>query len=494
MKCLALTIGNSNYNINDQVLNFAAKDAQDMANKFRSLQFDVDAGLDKNCEEIHDLIEEFTHKLKEEDYKAGIFYYAGHGVEFKGENYLTGIDNDVNQEYDVTRNAYTIRKLLEKMEESGTIFNILILDCCRSGKFTRGVTDTNDYNLASIKAPQGTFIAFATSPGQTSKENLTQKNGYFTFWVLNQLDKENITIEKLFREVRNSVYSDTRGNQLTWDHSSLTDDFIFNYGQQLYKLDLTYTVDAIKDINYKPDESIDIGKIIKGLKTHVYDTQNYAIRRIDSNLGKGSSDSDLFVLGRSILAAADDDSFDANKLLKQVGYSFYSWLNDFTINGQNHVLNGMLYEVYFNRNNEFRTGSIKKKQLNQLLRMESDITFKTSFEFIANELRAHATKIYYTPGAGNVILNIKFNKINSEHETRFEILSIHFKSKSIYLRQESKKQLESYTYSEFKDMLSKKLYIPVHKLRLEHAESTTVLPVVYIKSTRFILEYPTDDN
>lgn len=157
----------------------------------------------------------------------GVFYYAGHGIQVEGENYLIPIDAQLNSEKDVNYEALPVGKVQNLMEELGTETNVIILDACRNNPFSRRwYRSTPVRGLAPIQAVSGSYIAFATAPGLVAKDG-ENRNGTFTSYILKYIKTPNLSIENLFKKVRQNVAKVTNNAQIPWDSSSLINDFSF---------------------------------------------------------------------------------------------------------------------------------------------------------------------------------------------------------------------------------------------------------------------------
>src|SRR5260370_793985 len=171
-------------------------------------------------------IREFGHKLK--GGAVGVFYYAGHGVQSKGRNYLIPVDADIQSETDVEDLGVDVNLVLGLMDEAGNGLNIVILDACRSNPFARSFRSAAN-GLAQMSAPTGTLIAYATAPGSVASDG-DGRNGLYTSELLKQMKEPGIPIEIVFKRVGTRVSAATRGRQEPWIALSLRGDFYFVAG------------------------------------------------------------------------------------------------------------------------------------------------------------------------------------------------------------------------------------------------------------------------
>ncbi len=223
---VALVIGNAAYR-NSPLLN-PANDATDMASALRALGFEVTLVTNVSILQMREVTRQFADKVKLSD--VALIYYAGHGVEVKGRNYLLPIDVSVVHEYELEDQAFDAGRWLDMLEHSqhsrGKRVNILILDACRDNAFSRGWRSSSR-GLARMDAPAGSFIAFSTAPGKVAADGERQRNSPFTRHLIRAIQTPNLPIELVFKEVRKSVIADTRNAQVPWDNSSLVGDFSF---------------------------------------------------------------------------------------------------------------------------------------------------------------------------------------------------------------------------------------------------------------------------
>ncbi|MCV3212228.1 caspase family protein [Plectonema radiosum NIES-515] len=224
-KRVALVIGNSRYLPGLELVN-PRNDAEDMSKVLGELGFDVIKVLDADKKQIDIALNKFKSKLAQGS--VGVFYYAGHGVQVDGENYLIPTDAKLLAEKDVRYQALPVGEVQNIMEESKTDANIIILDACRNNPFSRRWNrSTAARGLAPIQAASGFYIAFATRPGAVASDG-GSKNGTFTSYLLKYIKTPNIPIETLFKKVRQGVFEETKKGQIPWDSSSLIGEFSFN--------------------------------------------------------------------------------------------------------------------------------------------------------------------------------------------------------------------------------------------------------------------------
>ena len=216
----ALVIGNSAYSSGP--LKNPANDAADMAAMLKNLGFSVT--LNENCslQEMDEAIEAFGNRLKRGG--VGLFYYAGHGVQVNGTNYLLPIGAKINKETDVKYQAVDANKILDEMATANNGLNIVILDACRDNPFTRGFRNAARGLAIVSSAPSGTFISYSTSPGNIARDG-AGRNSPYTAALLQYMQAPGLTISDVFVNVRTKVKKET--GQVPWELSSLEGMFYF---------------------------------------------------------------------------------------------------------------------------------------------------------------------------------------------------------------------------------------------------------------------------
>lgn len=218
----ALVIGNSTYA--GAPLKNAGNDAQDMAAKLRELGFQVIERVNADRQTMRQALRDFEQQLRQQR-GVGLFYYAGHGVQLNGRNYLIPVGADIHQEFEVPDESLDADAVLRAMESAGNDLNILILDACRNNPFARsfGVASRG---LARMDGPAGTFIAYATAPGSVSQDG-NSRNSPYTRSLLAAMSKPGLSLEQVFKQVLVAVERETGGSQIPWVASSLRGDFFF---------------------------------------------------------------------------------------------------------------------------------------------------------------------------------------------------------------------------------------------------------------------------
>jgi WD40 repeat protein len=224
-KRLALVIGNSKYMHGEFLLN-PANDAKAMTKVLEKVGFEVESYTDADQKTVKMAMDQFGEKLG--NYQVGLFYYAGHGVQVNGNNYIIPVDANLYVENDVEYDCVEVGRILGKMEDSGCETNIIILDACRDNPFERkwGGRSVKTQGLAFMNAPSGSIIAYSTAPGKTASDG-TGENGLYTSALLKYIQVPNLVLEDVFKNVRSELEKVSEGRQIPWEMSSLKGNFYF---------------------------------------------------------------------------------------------------------------------------------------------------------------------------------------------------------------------------------------------------------------------------
>ncbi|MEM9248378.1 MAG: caspase family protein [Pseudomonadota bacterium] len=222
---IALIIGNGAYSSITPLEN-PVSDAVLMSQSLEEVGFDVTLLTDADLTALKRGVAEFGRALRNAGPEAtGLFYYAGHGVQSFGANYLLPTDTQVSDPADLDFVALEAQAVLRQMFSARNQTNIVILDACRNNPFEDGLSFFDD-GLAEMKAPTGTFLAYATEPGGVALDGAGQ-NSPFSHALAREMRIPGRPIEEVFRNVRVAVLDETRGAQTPWDTSSLTREFAF---------------------------------------------------------------------------------------------------------------------------------------------------------------------------------------------------------------------------------------------------------------------------
>jgi len=219
---IALVIGNNAYK--GAPLTGPINDARAMANALTGLGFKVVELEDVGRAAMLKAIRQFADDLGDSE-TIGLFYFAGHGAQSGGRNFLIPIDEDIRGEADIERQSVDIQYMLDKFANMRSGMNILILDACRNNPFAQSESGKGS-GLASIDAPPGTLAAFAAAPGHVAME-ISNANGIYTKNVLANIGTPGLPVEEVFKRVRTAVLAETDRRQVPWENTSLVRDFYF---------------------------------------------------------------------------------------------------------------------------------------------------------------------------------------------------------------------------------------------------------------------------
>src|SRR5580765_6721118 len=223
-KRVALVIGNDAYQTLPRLGN-ATADARDIGRALEAAGFETTVNKDVKRRELYQLIDGFAARIAGSPDTVGLFYYAGHGIQTNGKNYLVPVDAALTSEADLEAEAVDAGKVLRAMDEARNRINIVILDACRDNPLPKGRSLAR--GLSSMPAPRGTFIGYAAAPGQTAQDGEPGENGVFTGTLIKHLGVPGLQLEEVFKRVIGGVSERTGGKQLPWMESSVQGNFYF---------------------------------------------------------------------------------------------------------------------------------------------------------------------------------------------------------------------------------------------------------------------------
>jgi hypothetical protein len=387
----ALVIGNAKYPSGEGLAN-PVNDAIDFGAKLKTYGFEVIVATDCIAKDMEIQLKYFSKLLDLHD--VGLFFFAGHGMQIEGSNYLLALDTDMQGETFAKHTSLSLDKVVEVMANSKASTKIIVLDACRYNPWERRWSrGPGSRGLASVYAPKGTIIGFATSPGEVAYDGIG-RNGTYTSALLQHIDTPDCTIETMFKRVRNTVAAASAGKQTSWEHTSLSGEFYFNLS--LGKLVDEYDSTALADGLFSLDPAKKSHKIIEELKSHNWYRQNSAIGLLTAESTLQMPKNNLFVIGRNIYQAACGDSNTAVSFIN----GFMSVTGGYDKEKRKAVLDGILFEVFFDSKGELRK-EIKKGMFNEVFDLQRYSDFKSSFEFLAEVLTATNANFYAVPGKGH---------------------------------------------------------------------------------------------
>ncbi len=232
----ALVIGNTSYR--NAPLRNAANDAHAISDALRTAGFEVIVKVNASRDETVDALRTFVRTGGKNAVK--MIFYAGHGLQIKGRNYLVPVDTDTVTEEDLPTRAIDLTEVLERLANERRGINIVVLDACRDNPFatnlarladarrvrSRGI-GSNVQGLAAVQAPSGTFVAFSTSPGSIALDGAGKLNSIYTRHLVVAMLRPGVSIERVFKQVRVNVALESQQIQIPWETSSLMGDFCF---------------------------------------------------------------------------------------------------------------------------------------------------------------------------------------------------------------------------------------------------------------------------
>lgn len=402
-KGIALVVGINNYD-NATKLNNALFDANSIATSLEKLSFYTLKYNDINIDMFDKAINEFVEQLN--NFDVGVFYFAGHGVEIGGVNYLLSQNTPCDSFEEVMRYSMKMQDIVDKMNQTSCKTKILIIDACRNNPF-RGGRGFGTTNLAPIFAPQGTIIAYSTSPGEMALDGGIGKNSIYTGALLEHINELGLPIETFFKKVRTSVYNFSKGRQTSWEHTSLIGNFSFNSGQLIHSLNIPYSLNVVVDKNYDNNSDPNLTEIINGFKSYNFYAQNNTLELFEKREPTDFSKDQLFIIGRNIIQSAIGGAFECQAFIND-----QQRIAKYTIDGNNHLLNGVFFEMYFDKESHLRERVKSRDFLFIILEYHSNPLLKCSFEFINKALIPFEQKFIQIPSVqiNSVSLDIVMEK------------------------------------------------------------------------------------
>ena len=217
---VALVIGNAAYS--DNPLKNPTNDARAISKRLKDYGFEIIYKEDVKVKEIGRVLREFKQKIAPGG--TALVFYAGHGLQIKGVNYLPAVDADMLSEEDVPYQSFSLDQILGLMTDAKVKTNIVMLDACRNNPFVRQFRSAGS-GLASVSAPTGTLISYATRPGSVAADG-EGENGLYTEVLLKAMS-DSMPIEQVLKKVVVGVRDRSQGRQEPWSEGSLDSDFCF---------------------------------------------------------------------------------------------------------------------------------------------------------------------------------------------------------------------------------------------------------------------------
>jgi uncharacterized caspase-like protein/tetratricopeptide (TPR) repeat protein len=226
-KRFALLIGNSTYD--SAPLSNPTNDVKDMGAALKTAGFEIVQKENLDAEGMKSTIRDFGERMKKNKDAAGFFFFAGHGIQVNGKNFLLPVGRKYKSEQDVEEYGLEINYVMHRLEEASSRISVVILDACRNNPFFDRKSKTfGSKGLAPMDAPSGTLVAFSTAPGTEASDG-SGRNGLFSKHLLTNIRIPGLTVEQIFKRTREGVERESGGNQSPREESSLKgeDFFIF---------------------------------------------------------------------------------------------------------------------------------------------------------------------------------------------------------------------------------------------------------------------------
>ena len=222
---VALVIGNSNYP-NQWKLKNPINDSRAMQSKLTSLGFNVIYREDLKTAQIGSLFDEVSKKVTPGS--AFVFYYAGHGVQIRNENFLPTVDASIASQFDIPTQSISLNRILDLIGDTKSTLNLLMLDACRNNPWVSTAVSSRSMTmgLAKVEPPRGTLISYATRPGGVADDG-NSSNGLYTQFLLKHIDTADLPVENFFKRVANDVIDASSGKQEPWVEGGIRGEFTF---------------------------------------------------------------------------------------------------------------------------------------------------------------------------------------------------------------------------------------------------------------------------
>lgn len=468
-KLTALVIGNAAYEKVGELKN-PKNDAEDIGGQLEISGFNVIQKTDCSHADMDRALKNFRAALDTSD--VGLFFFAGHGMQIDGENYLAATDTQAADEIDAKHSSLPLNRIIETMERSKCLTSIIILDACRDNPFERAWhRSIHVRGLAPVYAPRGTLIAYATSPGQTASDGVG-RNGAYTAALLQHLATPDCSIENMFKRVRNTLSAATKGHQISWEHTSLAGEFHFNLSLGV-RIDL-YSDVALHDNLFVLDEAKASHRVIQGLKSSTWPKQNPAVANFTPTVANAASIDSLFVVGRNIYQAACGGSNAAAAYLD----NFVSLTSSIEEEKRKALLDGVLFEIFFDPNAKLRM-KYKLGRFKEIFALQRHKSLLPSFDFIAECLLPEARRFFTIPGKRlEVVVDVV---TRPGAKTDHHILeSLHCGGESILWQEDQDyvpepgepAQRQRLTLGEFETLLAEQMVIAPHLLQVNYQSFT----------------------
>lgn len=463
----ALVIGNAAYENVDELRN-PANDAQDIGRALEDNGFSVIQETDCRNADMDRALKQFRVVLGDSD--VGLFFFAGHGMQIDGENYLAAVDTDGSDEIAAKHSSLPLNRVIEVMEKSGCATSIIVLDACRNNPFERAWSRSISVRgLAPVYAPRGTLIAYATSPGQVASDG-SGRNGAYTSALLQHIATPDCAIENMFKRVRNTLSAATRGKQISWEHTSLAGEFFFNLSLGA-RID-TYEVVALSDRLFVLDEAKVSHRLIRELKSLTWPRQNPAIEAFSTAVANKASVNSLFVVGRNIYQSACGGSKAANAYLAD----FASRTSGIKEEKRKALLDGILFEIFYDPDGKLRRG-FKMRKFQEVFALQRHPELQPSFDFIAECLLPEVARFHAIPGKRHAVVVDVLTRPGAKADLH-TLESMHCGGENILWQEDEDytpeagepRMVENLSLTRFEERVAEQMVMPKHLLTINYPD------------------------
>ena len=348
-----------------------------------------------------------------------------------------------------------VQHLINDMRANGDQMNIIIIDACRTMANMRGTVARNFGT--TTKVPFQTFIAYSTSPGKGAKDGTEKTNSPFAAALLNHIGDKNLPVEMLFKTVRKEI-QENGIDQLPWENSCLVDNFCFNHGQ------LERHYDSIYDKSCFTSAIVDRDVCL--VKSLMMNGKENLLGKL-ATLKKTLTPPAIFGIGRAIAGLVKQKEIEAVEVLK------YNKIGLFTENGTNHLLNGLLYGVYFDKEDRLcKPDGREMDILDELDRLFEQKEFDSSVKFIRHEMESFKDEIDYIPGDRNTYK--VYLEIESATEDTTEDNHLVWVIKDMSIKDEPDSLPETgkvcFNIKELRNAIRDQFWIPLAKIKCIYSE------------------------
>ncbi|MEY4729901.1 MAG: hypothetical protein RL020_1059 [Pseudomonadota bacterium] len=233
-KRVALVIGNAGYKY--APLKNPLNDAIAMDSELKKLGFATRLVKDSGWQNLNETVRDFLQQTRDAD--ARLVFYAGHGAQIRGKNYLMPVDLNFESEDELVQHSLNVSEVLDRMGRNSKGLNVVILDACRNNPMSnvaltadgRKIKFRGQAGLANIQAPPGTMLAFSTSPGNVADDLAGGDNSLYTKHLLRHMSAPGVPLEQMFKRVRIDVLQESQQKQVPWEQGNLTVDYCLKLG------------------------------------------------------------------------------------------------------------------------------------------------------------------------------------------------------------------------------------------------------------------------